>query len=146
MTALGVLFEVLCVCGCACLVLAVSLALAVLPNRRRLARQVALATVGVVLGLFAAQGVTTLVVLGGAAVAQQVARWLGYEAGPEAVIGLLALALIGVTTSIAAFDGARAGWRIGGGSQFRAALGDTLLVRAIRRKRGGEPSVPAAGA
>lgn len=133
MTALGVLFEVLAICGLALLVLVVSLALAVLPNSRVLAKQVAFATVGAVVGLFAAQGLSTLVVLAVAAVTQYVAKRLGYEAGPESVLGLLALAAIALITAIAAFDGARAGWRIGGGRQLVVALRDSLLARAIRR-------------
>jgi hypothetical protein len=136
MTALGVLFEVLAVCGLASLALAVSLALRVLPNRRVLAKQVAFATVGSAVGLLAAQGLSTLVVLAVVAVVQLAARRLGYEGGPETVLGLLALATIALITAVAAFDGARAGWRIGAGSQLMAALGDSWLVRAIRRNGG----------
>jgi hypothetical protein len=136
MTALGALFEVLVVCGFASLVLAVSFALILLPKRRVLAKQIALATVCGVFCLFAAQGLTTLVVLAVAAFARRVVERLWLDAGEQAAPGLLALATIATITTITTIDGARAGWRIGSGRQVGSVLRESLLVRAIRRSKG----------
>ncbi len=133
MTFLGLLAEALALCAVAFLPLAVALGLSVMKRHRPLARKIAFATGGAVLGLLAGQGTGTLFVVALAKVATYGSSFAGREVPGAFVVGLLLLAMIGLGAVGGAVPGLVLAWRVGGGEPMQAAIAKLWFMRTLVR-------------
>ncbi len=132
MTFLGLLAEAIAICAVAFLALSVALGLSVMKRHRQLARKVAFATGGAMLGLLAGQGTGTIFVIALAKVATYGFTFAGREV-PDAFVFLL-LAIIGLGAVGGAVEGLVLAWQVAGGEPVRAAITKLWFMRTLQRR------------